>query len=96
MEQFFEYLYGNNFVMYMHNNPLKYILTSARLDATGHHWVTGLANYNFALNYQSGKTNVDVDALSHIPKGEHDQHMEVNLVHAIISQVVQGTTLMEA
>ena len=34
--------------------------------------------------------------LSHILKGKHDQHIETNSVHALISQVVQGTTLMEA
>ena len=65
MKQFHEYLYGNDFVMYMDNNPLTYILTSANLYATGHCLVAGLANYNFALNYQSGKMNVDADALSH-------------------------------
>ena len=51
MEQFHEYLYGNNFVMYTGNNPLTYILTSAKQDTTGHYWVASLANYNFAFNY---------------------------------------------
>ena len=82
--------------MYMDNNPLTYILTSAKLDARGHHWVASLANYNFALNYQSGKMNLDADALSHIPKGEHDQHIDAYSVHALISQAGQGTTLIEA
>ena len=67
MELFHEYLYGNNFVMYMDNYPLTYVLNSAKLDATGHHWVAGLGSYNFALNYQSGK--VDVDAPSLIQRG---------------------------
>ena len=40
--------------------------------------------------------NVDADALFCIPKGEHDEHMEAYLVHALISQAAQGTTLMEA
>ena len=40
--------------------------------------------------------NVDADTPSHIPKGEHDQYMEANSVHALISQQAQGTTLMEA
>ena len=41
---------------YTDNNPLTYVLTSAKLDATGHQvWVASLANYNFALSYQSGK-----------------------------------------
>ena len=80
----------------MDNNPLTYVLTSTKLDATGHHWVASLANYNFALNYQLGKTNVDADALSHILRREHDQHIEANSVHALICQVAQGTSLMEA
>ena len=50
-EQFHEYLtpYGKNqneFVVRTDNNPLTYILTSARLDAAGHRWVANLANYN--------------------------------------------------
>ena len=68
----------------------------AKLDATGHHWVAGLANYNFALNYHSGTINVDADALSHIPKEEYHQHIEADSVCALISQAIQGTTLMKA
>ena len=51
MEQFHEYLYDNTFVVYTDNNQLTYVLTSAKLDATGHCWVASLANYNFALSY---------------------------------------------
>ena len=46
-DQFHKYLYGGNFDVYTDNNPLTYILTSAKLDAVGQHWVTTLANYNF-------------------------------------------------
>ena len=81
MEQFYEYLHGNNFVVYTDNNPFTYILTSAKLDATGHHWVASLANYNFALSYRSGKMNVDADALSHNPRGKCDQPIETNFFH---------------
>ena len=95
-EQFHEYLYGNHFVLYTDNNPLTYVLTSTKLDATGHWWVAGLVNYSFTLNYHSGKVNMDADALSCIPKGEYDQCIEVESVHALISQAVQGTILMEA
>ena len=80
----------------MDNSPFTYVFTSAKLDATGHHWVATLPNYNFALSYQSGKTNVDAGALSHILRGEHDHHIEADSVHAPISQAAQGTTLMEA
>ena len=95
-EQFYEYLHGNQFVRYTDNNPLTYVLTSTKLDATAHQWVAELANYNFTLNYHPGKVNVEADALSHIPKGAYDQCIEAESVHALISQAVQGTTLMEA
>ena len=51
----------------MDNNPLMYILTTAKLDATGQMWVASLANYNFKIFYGSGKLNVGADALSQIP-----------------------------
>ena len=95
-DQFHEYLYGNTFVIYMYNNQLAYVLNSAKLDATGHCWVASLANFNLALSYQSEKMNVDADALSHIPRGRHNQHIEAYSVHVLISQVVQDTTLIKA
>ena len=35
-ESFLEYLYGNTFTSYSENNPLTYVLTTAKLDAMGH------------------------------------------------------------
>ena len=46
-DRFHEYLYGGQFDVYTDNNPLTYILTSAKLDATGQRWVASLANYDF-------------------------------------------------
>ena len=62
-DQFHEYLYGGNFDVYT-DNPLTYILTSAKLDAVGQCWVVALANYNFQLHYKTGKSIVEADALS--------------------------------
>ena len=47
MDRFHEYLYGSQFDVYTDNNPLTYILTSAKLDVTGQRWVASLANYDF-------------------------------------------------
>ena len=66
-ERFHEYLYGGNFEVYTDNNPLTYVLTTAKLDATGQRWIASLANYDFKIHYQSGKSNIDADALSRIP-----------------------------
>ena len=47
----------------MDNNPLAYILTTAKLDVASHCWVASLANYNFQLHYQAGKANIEAVAL---------------------------------
>ena len=66
-ERFHEYLYGGNFEVFTDNNPLTYILTTAKLDATGQRWVASLANYNFKIFYRCGSSNIDADSLSRIP-----------------------------
>ena len=73
MDRFHEYLYGGKFNVYTDNNLLTYMLTSAKLDACGQWWVASLASYDFGLSYKTGKTNMDADALSRIPrKGYHE------------------------
>ena len=64
------------------NNPLTYILTTAKLDATGQRWVANLANYNFSIKYKSGKLNVDADALSRNP---WDMQIDTAIVQSIIN-----------
>ena len=49
-EQFHKYLYGNTFDIYTDNNLLTYVLTTTKLDAMGHRWITGLVNYNFLIH----------------------------------------------
>ena len=66
-DRFHEYLYRGTFEVYTDNNPLTYILTTAKLDATGQRWVAALALYNFKLFYRSGRSNANADALSRIP-----------------------------
>ncbi len=78
--------------MYTDNNPLTYILSSARLDATRHRWVAELADYNFKIFYRPGRNNRDADGLSRMPM-EIDRYIEncTNLVHpADIQAVVQA------
>ena len=66
-EKFHEYLYGSKpFEIYTDNNPLTYVLTSAKLDACDQRWVAKLANYNFTIRYRCGQSNVEADALSRI------------------------------
>lgn len=48
-------------------SPLTYVLTSAKLDATGHWWVAALAIYVFSIHYHVGKHNVDAVAAAPWP-----------------------------
>ena len=53
-EHFKEYLLYQLFLVKTDNNPLIYIMSTPSLDATGHHWVSALAEYDFQLEYQKG------------------------------------------
>ena len=60
------------------NNPLTYILITAKLDAPGQRWVASLSNYNFKIFYRSGKLNVEADALLRIPwENTSMDHMKI-------------------
>ena len=85
-DHFHEYLYGGTFDVYTDNNPLTYILTSAKLDATGQRWVASLGPYNFSLHYNPGRQNTVADSLSRIPWENVEFHDEVdyNVVKAVI------------
>ena len=59
-DKFHDYLYGHKFRVLTDNNPLTYVLTSAKLDATGHRWLAALAAYDFDIIYRPGKTNASL------------------------------------
>ena len=61
-EKFRDYLYySGEFTVYTDNNPLSYVLTSAKLNATTMRWVAELADYNFTIKYKPGKDHSDAD-----------------------------------
>ena len=104
-EKFHEYLYGSTpFEVYTDNNPLTYVLTTAKLDACGQRWVAKLANYNFTIQYRSGQSNVEADALSRIswPKvldGTDTvdvENMDTHIVNAIITGTRSKSSLIES
>lgn len=64
VDKYHDYLYGAKFVVRTDNNPLTYVLTTAKLNATGHRWLASLASYEFDIQYRPGKANVDADLLS--------------------------------
>ena len=89
-ERFHEYLYGGHFEVYTDNNPLTYIITTARLDAIGQRWVASLANYNFKIFYRSGKLNVEADDLSRIPwENTQVNHLEPLIVNTMLQSKLE-------
>ncbi|KAL7856578.1 hypothetical protein SRHO_G00154770 [Serrasalmus rhombeus] len=51
-DKFYDHLYGNQFTVLTDNNPLKYVMSTAKLDATGQRWVSQLAMFNFDIQYR--------------------------------------------
>ncbi len=67
-EKFRDYLYyAPTFTVFSDNNPLTYVLSSAKLNATGCRWVSELADFHFTIRYRPGKENIDADSLSRMP-----------------------------
>ncbi len=67
-DRFRDYLYyAPSFKVYNDNNPLAYVMTSPKLDATRLRWVSELADFNFQIFYKPGHKNQDADGLSRMP-----------------------------
>jgi hypothetical protein len=74
-EQFRDYLYYSpKFTVFTDNNPLTYILTTAKLNATGLRWVGELSDFNFDIKYRPRRSNTDADSLSRLP-GYFEEYM---------------------
>jgi hypothetical protein len=65
-DKFKDYLLGNKTTVLTDNNPLTYVLTTAKLDSTGHRWLAALANFDLNIQYRAGKRNADADGLSRL------------------------------
>uniref|UniRef100_A0A672IWZ8 ribonuclease H n=1 Tax=Salarias fasciatus TaxID=181472 RepID=A0A672IWZ8_SALFA len=64
VDKFHEYLYGARFTVRTDNNPLTYVLSTAKLNAVGHRWLAALSTYEFDVQYRPGRQNIDADLLS--------------------------------
>lgn len=65
-EKFREYLLGHRCIVRTDNNPLSHLLT-AKLGATEQRWAAELAAFDFEVQYRSGRSNQNADALSRLP-----------------------------
>lgn len=82
-DKFKEYLYGTDFTVYTDNNPLTYVMTTAKLDAVGHRWLAALSPYNFNLKFRPGTSNRDADALSRLFQNQPMQEITDQSIKAL-------------
>ena len=92
-ERFSDYLnYGPPFEVFTDNNPLTYVMTSAKLNAFGLRWVAQLANYQFTLKFRSGRNNVDADFLLRVTNIlDIIKRSDVTLTTDDVNLVLSGT-----
>ena len=83
-DKFRDYLfYAPHFTIVTDNNPLTYVLSTAKLNAVGHRWVGQLADFNFNIIYRPGKSHIDADTLSRYP-------LDINIIMAECSGELSG------
>lgn len=93
MKDFGQYLYyAPSFVVYTDNNPLTYVLTTAKLNATTHRWIAELADFNFSIKYRPGKVIGDADGLSRMPMDmeQYIQSCSQDMKPEVITSVTQA------
>ncbi|TWW67066.1 hypothetical protein D4764_02G0001070 [Takifugu flavidus] len=97
-DKFRDYLYyAPTFTVYTDNNPLTYVLSSARLNAVGHRWVGELADFHFTIKYRPGKSNTDADTLSRHPVhlDGHLKEFTETVSPDVVSAIWQGDTAVK-
>ena len=96
-EKYKDYLLGHRFIVFTDNNPLTYVLTSAKLDATSQRWVAALSSYDFDIKYRNRKSNVDADCLSRLPQllKAHAETLSSETIDAVCHSV-DATSLVES
>lgn len=92
-DKFRDYLYyAPAFTVYMDNNLLTYVQSTARLNAVGHRWVGELADFCLDTKYRPGKPNADAYTLSRNPAdlAESMNEYTETLSSAVVAVVWHG------
>ncbi|KAJ7991580.1 hypothetical protein DPEC_G00285340 [Dallia pectoralis] len=93
-EKFCDYLYGTDFSVLTDNNPLTYVLSSAKLDAAGHRWLAALSTFRFNIKYRAGRANGDADGLSRRPQAapqeDYEYLQEKERINSMTKRLIEG------
>lgn len=86
--------------VYTDNNPLTYVLSTAKLNATGCRWVAELADFHITIKYRPGRENTDADTLSRMPVDietlmeECTEELSSRSVQATVQSVEEQGTIL--
>ena len=83
------YVGSNVCTVYTDTNPLTYVLTTAKLDATGHRWLAALAAYNLKIKYRSGRTNINADILSRLSAETIDKSEDLCVIDQQMIDIIK-------
>ena len=93
-DRFRDYLLNaKEFSVYSDSNPLQYIFTCPKLDATRLRWVSELAGFNFKVYFKPGFRNGDADGLSRMPldfdvaQGEYSAELPRDAIETTIRAI---------
>lgn len=92
-ERFRDYLISSFCTIYTDNNPLTYVLSTAKLNATGCRWVAELADFHITIKYCPSRENADAEGLSWMPVDiktmmeECTEELSSRLVQATVQSV---------
>ena len=64
--------YGNKLEVRTDNNPLTYVLGTAKFDATSQRWIAALANYDISLTYMYVRSTTVADSLSRLDQDRQE------------------------
>ncbi|KAL8603354.1 hypothetical protein ACOMHN_039717 [Nucella lapillus] len=95
-DKFHDYVAGCKITVVTDNNPLCYILKSAKLDATSHRWLAALSVYDMELRYKKGSAHVDADALSRLLQGPMEENEEFQKTREKISFLVDKARQLDS
>ena len=95
-DKFHDYLYGSNFTVVTDNNPLTYVLSTAKLDATGYRWLAAVSVYDFDLKYKRGVTHLDADGLSRRPHDPPEEDEEYEKTMNDINWLVRRSSHLDS
>ncbi|CAI7730001.1 unnamed protein product [Closterium sp. NIES-54] len=73
IKHFRPYLYGSRFLLQTDHQALQWLMTAKDLTGKLARWSLLLQEYDFTVSYQPGETHRNVDALSRMHQGLHQQ-----------------------